>query len=568
MKPAFLKMIAFYFRHSQRVVVSAIAVGMLAGTLTAGLMALVSIKIAAPEATPDGFVWLFGVMALLDLGATLTSGLLSNLLSQRTSYDLRMRLCRQVLAAPLRRLEESGTHRIGAVLNQDITAITDAFLQVPQICVHLAVVAGCLGYLGWLSPKTLGVLVLILTAAVLSVKIPEGRGRRFLRRAREEWDALTGHLHALTDGAKELKLHKGRRDTFLTRVVEPTARSLRDNSISFGKFFAVLNGWTQVLYFVIIGLILFVMPQLGGEYNHRVLTGYAITVLFMRGHLVVLMSIIPTFNRAHVSLRKVQELGLSLAASATEDEAAAGGEPQGWRQLELSDVFHSYRRENEDGTFVLGPIDLTLRPGEIVFVVGGNGSGKTTLSKVLTGLYVPEAGEIRVDGEAVTDQNRDQYRQHFSVIFSDFYLFEQLLGLEEVALDERARGYLNELRLDHKVTVKDGRLSTINLSLGQRKRLALLTAYLEDRPIYVFDEWASGQDPVFKDIFYNRILPSMKARGKTVVVVSHDDRYFHVADRIIKLDDGRVVEAPAPVASSPVLGPAAARAEAGSVAAA
>lgn len=549
MKLAFIRMIAFYFRHSQRVVVGAITVGLIAGVISAGLMALVSIKIAAPEATPDGFVWLFVVMALLDLGATLTSGLLSNILSQRISFDLRMRLCRQVMAAPLRRLEETGTHRIGAVLNQDITAITDAFLQVPQICVHLAVVGGCLAYLGWLSPRTLGVLVLILVAAVLSVKIPEGRGKRFLRRAREEWDALTGHLHALTEGAKELKLHRRRRDTFLARVVEPTAQSLRDNSISFGKFFAVLNGWTQVLYFVIIGLILFLMPQLGGGYDRRVLAGYAITVLFMRGHIVVLMSIVPIFNRANVSLRKVQELGISLAASATEDEAPADGGEGGWQRLELSDVFHSYRRDSEDGTFVLGPVDLTLRPGEIVFVVGGNGSGKTTLAKVLTGLYVPEAGEIRLDGEAVTDKNRDRYRQHFSVIFSDFYLFEQLLGLEEVDLDERARGYISELQLDHKVTVKDGKLSTINLSLGQRKRLALLTAYLEDRPIYVFDEWASGQDPVFKDVFYNRILPAMKAQGKTLVVVSHDDRYFHVADRVVKLDDGRVVETPAPAAA-------------------
>ena len=184
MKLAFIRMIAFYFRHSQRVVVGAITVGLIAGVISAGLMALVSIKIAAPEATPDGFVWLFVVMALLDLGATLTSGLLSNILSQRISFDLRMRLCRQVMAAPLRRLEETGTHRIGAVLNQDITAITDAFLQVPQICVHLAVVGGCLAYLGWLSPRTLGVLVLILVAAVLSVKIPEGRGKRFLLCAR------------------------------------------------------------------------------------------------------------------------------------------------------------------------------------------------------------------------------------------------------------------------------------------------------------------------------------------------------------------------------------------------
>lgn len=560
MKLAFFKMMAFYFRQSQQVVMTSIVVGIFAGLITAGLMAIVSLKVAAPDAVPEGFVWLFVVMAVLDLTAAVASGLLSSVLSQRTSYDLRLRLCRQVLGAPLRRLEETGPHKVWAALNQDISALTDAFMQVPQVCVHFAVVIGCLTYLYWLSPSTFVVMAVVLFVAILSVKLPEGRGKRYLRRSREEWDALASHVRALTDGAKELKLNSRRREAFLTGVIEPTARSLRDNSISFGKFFATITGWTQVLYFLIIGLILFALPLAAGEQSSRVLTGYAITVLFLRGHLVVLLSIVPTFNRAHISLRKVQELGISLTPNAAEQEPAATAEPKQWRRLELSDVFHSYRRESEEGTFVLGPIDLTLTPGEVVFVVGGNGSGKTTLAKVLTGLYTPEAGEIRVDGEAVTSANRDLYRQHFSVVFSDFYLFERLFGLEEVELDARARAYIDELQLGHKVTVEDGKLSTIDLSLGQRKRLALLTAYLEDRPIYVFDEWASGQDPVFKDVFYTRILPEMRAKGKTVVVVTHDDRYFHVADRIVKLDDGRIVEAQ-PTAAAPAVGSVAGRGE-------
>jgi putative ATP-binding cassette transporter len=173
--------------------------------------------------------------------------------------------------------------------------------------------------------------------------------------------------------------------------------------------------------------------------------------------------------------------------------------------------------------------------------VGGNGSGKTTLAKLLAGLYIPESGEIRLNGQLITDDLREHYRQYFSVVFSDFFLFESLLGLDDSELDSKARDYLSKLQLEHKVNLENGVLSTTDLSQGQRKRLALLTAYLENRPIYIFDEWAADQDPLFKEIFYYQLLPELKARNKTVVVISHDDRYYHVADRIVKLDFGEIV---------------------------
>jgi putative ATP-binding cassette transporter len=203
-------------------------------------------------------------------------------------------------------------------------------------------------------------------------------------------------------------------------------------------------------------------------------------------------------------------------------------------------VTHQYGGDTSDSRFVLGPVNLKFAPGEVVFVVGGNGSGKTTLAKLITGLYAPEKGGIIIDGEPITDVNRESYRQLFSVVFSDFYLFESLLGFQSPEGDERAREYLGRLNLDHKVKVTNGKLSTIDLSQGQRKRLALLTAYLEDRPIYLFDEWAADQDPSFKELFYLHLLPELRDKGKTVFVISHDDKYYHVGDRTIKLEYGKV----------------------------
>jgi putative ATP-binding cassette transporter len=247
------------------------------------------------------------------------------------------------------------------------------------------------------------------------------------------------------------------------------------------------------------------------------------------------------FGRATVALQKVQNLGLDLAERST--ETCSFDQPDNalsFSRLDLSGVVHAYHNEQDDSNFVLGPINLSFLRGELVFLVGGNGSGKSTLAKLIAGLYLPEAGEIRLNGKSVTGQNRDEYRQLFSAVFGDFYLFDDLLGLHDPTLDARAEEYLKQLHLRHKVKVKGGVLSTTAVSQGQRKRLALLTAYLEDRPFYLFDEWAADQDPHFKNIFYTELLPELKLRGKTTLVITHDDHYFHLADRIIKLDYGKL----------------------------
>jgi putative ATP-binding cassette transporter len=284
------------------------------------------------------------------------------------------------------------------------------------------------------------------------------------------------------------------------------------------------------------------------------LTGYVITSLYLMGPLAGVMTSLSLFGRASVALQKVEQLGVSLAAHSTETCSFDRVESEGsFSGLELKGVVHSYHREEEDSHFVLGPIDLVFHPGELVFLVGGNGSGKSTLAKILAGLYVPEAGEIRLDGRLITDANRDEYRQLFSAVFADFYLFENLLGLHSANLDAQAEEYLERLHLHHKVKIRNGALSTTAVSQGQRKRLALLTAYLEDRPFYLFDEWAADQDPYFKGVFYTQLLPDLKSRGKTVVVISHDDKYFDTADRIIKLDYGKLAGSAAPEPGEKIL---------------
>ncbi len=175
-------------------------------------------------------------------------------------------------------------------------------------------------------------------------------------------------------------------------------------------------------------------------------------------------------------------------------------------------------------------------------MTGGNGSGKTTLALLILGLYSPDAGEMRSGDELITNVNRDAYRQNFSAVFADCYVFDSLLGYSHNDLQVRTEELLIRLQLDRKLHVENGRFSTVDLSRGQRKRMALLAAYLADRPIYLFDEWAADQDPLFREVFYKEMLPELKARGKTVIVITHDDRYFHLADRVLHMSMGRIDE--------------------------
>jgi putative ATP-binding cassette transporter len=299
-----------------------------------------------------------------------------------------------------------------------------------------------------------------------------------------------------------------------------------------------------MIFFIVIGFITFVLPQYT-VIEQETLVGYVLVFLFLQGPLEVIMSSAPELAKTMVSLKKIKTLGLNLNATEENQHPTliekTRIETDYANTIELKQVKHSYYRETEDSHFELGPIDLSFKRGEVVFLIGGNGSGKTTLAKLLLGLYQPSHGEIVVDGRVIDEASYDNYRQLFSAVFVDFYLFDELLGFHGVDLDKQAQEYINKLQLGHKVTVEKGRLSTTNLSQGQRKRLTLLAAYLEDRQFYVFDEWAADQDPEFKRFFYTDILSDLKERGKTVLVISHDEQFFHVADRYIKMDFGQVV---------------------------
>ena len=526
-------------RYSRAILCLVIIAGLVSGFATTGLIALINRALTGGGFGGRRVVLAFGVLCIgLPLFRFSSQALLTHF-TQQTLYRMRLGWCRRILTTPIRQLEQLGPHRLLASLTNDLGAITEALLNIPVVIMHLGVLVTCLAYLGWLSPLLLGLLLGFLVFGLITYQLPITRAFAIGRRSREAWDVLLRQIQAVTFGAKELKMHRWRRQAMIDRQIEPTANTLRRLITAGTYIFTAASSWGQSLFFVAIGLLLFVLPQYH-PLAQSVVLGYSVTLIAMMTPLETILSSLPRLSTAAVAIRKIDELGLSLVGTPAEPEAPLAPQPPAWRRLELVGVCHSYYHEASGETFTLGPIDLQLEPGELVFLTGGNGSGKTTLAKIVLGLYPPEQGELRLDGEPITDANRDTYRQRFAAVFSDFFLFDTLLGLDKPELDAEAQRYLRELQLDRKVKIEAGELSTVDLSQGQRKRLALLTAYLEDRPIYLFDEWAADQDPTFKEVFYLHILPSLQARGKTVLVISHDDHYYDVADRIVKLDYGRI----------------------------
>ena len=534
-----MNLISFLLRSSWRMVAIAIFTGFLSGGSSAALIALISRAASrAPGSYLSTTVWAFAGLAIIALITSIIAQIMLIRLSQNAVLQLRMSLSRQILASELSHLEELGNAKLLATLTEDVQAVANGVYQMPFLFINLAIVLGCMIYITWLSWSVILMVIGLAVVAIGSCQWMLNRGKKMLALARADQDILFKHLGSITQGIKELKLHYKRRQFFLEKQMLSTVNNFRHHNVVGLSFFAATSSWGQLIFFFAIGFVIFVLPNFMAI-SPQTLSGYILTFTYLVLPMDNIINKLPLFSRANIALEKIESLGLSLASRQELAQIPADNQSS-WYYFQLNGVTHTYRTDEPESNFILGPVNLKFAPQEIVFIVGGNGSGKSTLAKLITGLYIPEAGEIIFDGEPITEQNREWYRQHFSVVFSDFYLFEDLLGLEDRNLDIQAQKYLKLLQLDRKVKVKEGQLSTTALSQGQRKRLALLTAYLEDRPIYLFDEWAADQDPSFKETFYCQLLPQLRDQGKTVIAISHDDHYFHIADRIIKLDYGRV----------------------------
>ncbi|POR46288.1 putative ATP-binding cassette transporter [Paraburkholderia eburnea] len=532
----------------------ATALGAASGIATAALLALTNRALRDGADAFPALTLAFAALCAVALAGEVISDIGNNIVGQRVIATLRRELSEKIIAAPINQIEQFRPHRLIATLNQDIDTLSAFSFLFSSLAIACATIAGSLVYLFVLSPKLLLIALVAIALGTAAQTFARRAGIRRFGAARDAEDRLQKHYRAITEGAKELRLNAARRDHVYRHELGRTIDTITRLRVRAANVFVSANAFGSLLYFLVIGTILAVQTH-APEAQRPVVTGFVLVLLYMKGPIQELVNALPSIGRAQVALQRIAALSarFSTPEPSLVEAARSTGDASpfaDFNTIELDDVRYRFATpldEHDADTgaqhgFELGPLSLTIQRGETVFIVGENGSGKTTLIKLLLGLYRPDHGKLRMDGAAVSDAQLDAYRQLYSVVFSDYHLFDTLMPGAAMPGDQ-ARKYLERLQIAHKVAVRDGAFTTTDLSTGQRKRLALVHAWLEARPIIVLDEWAADQDPTFRRIFYREMLPDLKRQGKTLIVVSHDDRYFDAADRIVSIEEGRLATA-------------------------
>lgn len=542
-------MLSYLIRRTRGLMTAAALASIFSGLFSVLLIAQINAALTSDSASRANAAWAFAGIAVALMVCRMVSTALFERLGQRALAELRSFVAQCVAETPFAQFERVGSARIQSALTEHSNNVAVLFVSLPVILTNTVIVVGCLGYLAMLSWQVFLFALGVIGLGAVGYHLVHLRAIHYLQDASSEQDRLFGHFRALTDGAKELRLHQRKSRVFMDQILGESVEGVRRLRTYGMSLFVISTSWGQFLMYAFIGLVLFVLAG-DGPNQTQVMTGFALVFVFMVTPLEGLLINIPRINMARVAASRIDDITREMPQG--QEKQASPQEPA-LQRLELRDVTHQYYHEQSDDFFELGPINLSFTPGEVVFLVGGNGSGKTTLAKVVVGLYPPEGGEVLLNGERVEADGWDAYRQLFSVVFSDFHLFERLLEAPRDGLDEEGNRLLAKLHLQHKVRVENGAFTTQALSQGQRKRLALVVSYLEDRPFLVFDEWAADQDPLFKEVFYCEVLPELKRMGKAVLVITHDDRYFHLADRLVRLESGKLLAPEQPDGTEEVL---------------
>lgn len=495
------------------------------------------------------FAALFVANCVFILVARTASQVILSRVALDVTTDLRNRMYTSISQAPIAELERVGLARLVASITADVPVIVAGARLLPDLLTNAVTLAGVLGFLLFLSPSVFWFVLSCIALGVLTYQLPMLIARRYLVRARGHLDHLHEGIRGLVHGAKELKLSHAKRQDYAANVLALNERLVRNSAKTGMSVMAVAQNYGNLIVLFVIGAIAFVFVNYHAI-GSSTLAGVIMALLYVTAPVAALLNFVPQLSMARVAQRKVQELFGQLAR---EDAAEESAPRRDWQHLRLRQVVYRYPGRGEEPGFHIGPIDLEINRGEIVFIVGGNGSGKSTLAKLLSLHYRAASGEVLFDDVVVDADTVSGFRNGICAIYSDYYLFDRPLGIDGDAAKVEIEQYLELLGLSGKVRFAEGRFSTLSLSDGQRRRLALLVGFLEDASLYVFDEWAADQDPTFKQVFYGKILQSLKTRGKAVVVISHDDRYFTGADRVVVMGDGMMIGSPDVRTSDPLV---------------
>ena len=532
----------FLSRLSGSSLVWSLATSLMATGANLYLMAVI-IAAFQPTERSSSQIFVFIALCMTLLATRSISQVLLIRVTQNTIYQLQIRIAKQVAAMEQDALETIGAIPVLSVLADDVNTISALGQQLPTLMMNLCVFVGVLLYLLHLSLVAFLMLLILLMVSTLGYRFLARHTSALLTIYRREQEEVLNAASSLISGSKELRLNDAKHRVILSEVNQHAISAQKAGSSAWQRH-SIASAWSYTSYFVIIGaLILCSRLGLYGV-DRRSALAAVFGLLFMKGAIEGIFALIPTLGVAQVAFRRIHEVGLNLdqkstgRAEETFEAVPITGPLKKIRLVDLEYVYAAPRKQ-----FRLGPLSLEIQRGEIVFIAGRNGSGKTSLLKLLSGLYAAAGGYIEVDGGRIMTSQLASYRQMFSVVFQEFHVFTHIVDPSDEVL-VRARHYLKAFQIDGAVHLNHSGFVFSPLSRGQHKRLALVIALMENKQFLIFDEWASDQDPHFRAYFYERLLPDLKAQGKTVIAVTHDEQWYHIADRVLWLSEGRLRSLP------------------------
>jgi putative ATP-binding cassette transporter len=456
---------------------------------------------------------------------------------------VRLRIVEKIRYADLASIEMIGkapaynavsTHSLN--ISRGATGIISAFTALALLCWASLIILILSGTAFLILAGTVALVIILFNAN-------QAKMNAWMNASVNQDNRFLGAFGDMIDGFKELKMNSAKVDDFVESSLKPLAASARELRTQAGLTLNRSILLATLALMIVLAALDFLLPLFSPDQVSN-LPRLITFVVFLFGPLGQVVGIYPSFNEAIASIREIQRVEKLLDSIYEEglaDPVSEVAPAIPFESLQCTALTFSYRDERGQPSFSIDPLDFQLSRGELVFIAGGNGSGKSTFLKILAGLYPPGNGSIAVNGVVVGRDNRQSYRNLFSNVFSDFHLFDRLYGINEVDHD-RVRGLLELTDLLHKTSIVDRQITFLSLSTGQRKRLALVVSLLEDKPILLLDEWAAEQDRPFRRKFYREILPWLKQQQqKTVVAVTHDDDYYDVADRVLKMEFGKIV---------------------------
>lgn len=531
---AYMQLLLLVWRQYRWPFIAVMALSLASAALGIGLIAFINVRLIEMVDTSLSVLPEFLGLLLLLMAVTLGSQLALTALGHHFVFRLRSEFIKRILDTQVERVEQLGSASLLAGLTSDVRAITIAFVRLPELVQGIILTFGSAAYLAWLSSKMLAVTALWIAITIWGGFMLVSRVYKHMAVLRETEDKLYNDYQTVLEGRKELTLNRERAEHIFNHLYIPDAREYRHHIIRADTFHLSAVNWSNIMMLGAIGLVFWMANGLGWA-DTNVAATYSLTLLFLRTPLLSAVGALPTLLSAQVAFNKLKKFDLApFKAEFPRPQAFPN-----WQTLELRNVTFRY----QDSAFSVGPVNLTIRRGELLFLIGGNGSGKSTLAMLLTGLYQPQSGEILLDGKALSAEKPEDYRKLFSAVFTDVWLFDRLLGPEgQQANPALAEKWLAQLQMSHKLELQDGKILNLKLSKGQKKRVALLLALAEERDIILLDEWAADQDPHFRREFYQVLLPLMQEMGKTIFAISHDDHYFIHADRLLEMRDGKLSE--------------------------